>query len=162
MCQAFAASGIVRGDGFFATIVDIEAGVFPGAELIKLPRADKFGFAQVVEKAVAEQFYGWGEAFLRHAVESAIGGKEAVGREDVEMRMEDQVIAEGVDGGDGTDASVGEVESCAEGILQGGCGGVEQEGEEVAALTENATQDSGDGEDELPVRDIMADAGADP
>ena len=55
MCQAFAASGIVRGDGFFATIVDIEAGVFPGAELIKLPRADKFGFAQVVEKAVAEQ-----------------------------------------------------------------------------------------------------------
>ena len=80
----------------------------------------------------------------------------------MEVGVVDEVVAEGVDGGDGTDASVGEVESCAEGILQGGCGGVEQEGEEVAALTENATQDSGDGEDELPVRDIMADAGADP
>jgi hypothetical protein len=35
-------------------------------------------------------------------------------------------------------------------------------GEQVASLTENATQDSGDGEDELPVRDIMAYTGGDP
>ena len=78
------------------------------------------------------------------------------------MGVEDEVVAEGVDGGDGTDASVGEVESCAEGILQGGCGGVEQEGEEPASFAEDAAQDSGDGEDELTVRNIMADACGDP
>jgi len=111
---------------------------------------------------VAKKFYGWGEAFLRHAVECAVGGKEAVGREDVEVGVEDQVVAKGVHGGDGTDAPVGEVESCAEGILQGGCGGVEQEGEEPASFAEDAAQDSGDGEDELTVRHVMADAGGDP
>jgi hypothetical protein len=39
---------------------------------------------------------------------------------------------------------------------------VEEMGEEVAAFAEDATQDSGDGEHELPVRDIVADAGGDP
>ena len=52
LCKAFASSGIVRRDGFFATIVDVEAGVFPCAELIKLPRADEPGLTQGVEEAV--------------------------------------------------------------------------------------------------------------
>ena len=78
------------------------------------------------------------------------------------MRVEDEVVTEGVDGGNGSDAPVREVETCAEGLLEGGRSGVEEMGEEVAAFAEDATQDSGDGEDELPVRDIMADAGGDP
>lgn len=41
MCQAFTASGIVRRDGFFTAIVDVEAGVFPRDELVKLPGADE-------------------------------------------------------------------------------------------------------------------------
>jgi hypothetical protein len=40
-------------------------------------------------------------------VECAVGGKEAVGREDVEVGVEDQVVAKGVHGGDGSDATVG-------------------------------------------------------
>ena len=79
LSQAFTASGIVRRDGFFTAIVDVEAGMLPGEELIKLPRADKFGLTQGVEETVAKKLNGWGEAFLRHAVESAVGGKEAVG-----------------------------------------------------------------------------------
>lgn len=50
---------------------------------------------------VAEEFDGGVEVFGGHAVEMAVGGEEAVGSEDVEVRVEDQVIAEGVNGGDG-------------------------------------------------------------
>jgi hypothetical protein len=107
---------------------------------------------------VAEEFDGGGEAFLRHAVGSAIGGKEAVGREDMDMRMEDQVIAEGVDGGDGSNATVGKIKTSAEGILEGGCGSVEEVGEEFPSFAENAAQNSGNREDKLAVRHVMADA----
>jgi len=49
----------------------------------------------------------------------AVGGEEAVGGEDVEVRVEDQIIAESVDGGDGSDATVGEIEASAEGVAEG-------------------------------------------
>jgi len=160
--KAFASSCVVRGDGFFATIVDVEAGVFPYEELVKLPRADKFGIAQAVEEAVTKKLYGWGEALIRHAMEGSVRGEESVGCENVKVGVKNEVVAKGVDGGNGTDASVGKIESCAEGILEGGCGCMEKVGEQVASLTENATQDSGDGEHELPVRDIMADTCGDP
>lgn len=136
--------------------------MFPREEVGKALEADESGLAQGVEEAVAEELDGGGHGFLRHAVESAVGGEESVGGEDVEVRVEDEVVTEGVDGGDGSDASVREVKLGAEGVLEGAGGDVEQVGEQVASLAENATQDSGDGEDELPVRDIMADAGGDP
>lgn len=162
LCKAFASSGIVRRDGFFATIVDVEAGVFPCAELIKLPRADEPGLTQGVEEAVAKKLYGWGETFLRHAVEGAIGGEESIGGQDMDMRMENQVVAKGMDGCHGTDAAVGKIESCAEAILEGGCGRMEEMGEEVASFSKNPAQDSGNREDKLPVRHIVADACGDP
>ena len=56
----------------------------------------------------------------------------------MEMRVEDQVVAEGVDGGDGTDATVGEIEAGAEGVAEGFGGGVEEVGEELAAFAEDA------------------------
>ena len=118
--------------------------------------------AQGVEETVAEEFYGGGEAFLRHAVESPIGGEESIGGQDMDMRMEDQVIAEGVDGGDGSNATVGKIETSAEGILEGGCGSVEEVGEEFPSFAENAAQNSGNREDKLAVRHVMADACGDP
>ena len=36
--QAFTAGGVVGGHGFFAAVVDIEAGVFPGEEVGELAR----------------------------------------------------------------------------------------------------------------------------
>jgi hypothetical protein len=39
---------------------------------------------------------------------------------------------------------------------------VKEEGEEVAAFAEDSAQDAGDGEDELAVRDFVADGGGDP
>lgn len=111
---------------------------------------------------MAEEFYGGGEAFLRHAVESAIGGEESIGGQDMDMRMEDQVIAEGVDGGDGSNATVGKIETSAEGILEGGCGSVEEVGEEFPSFAENAAQNSGNREDKLAVRHVVADTCGDP
>ena len=81
--------------------MDVEAGVFPGEQVGEFSGADELGFAQGVEEAVAEEFDGGVEVFGGHAVEMAVGGEEAVGSEDVEVRVEDQVIAEGVNGGDG-------------------------------------------------------------
>jgi hypothetical protein len=160
--EAFAPDGVVGGDGFFAAVVDIEAGVFPGEEVGEFAGADEFGIAQGVEEAVAEEFDGGREVFGGHAVEAAVGGEESVGGKDVEVRVEDEVVAEGVDSGDGSDAAVGEAEAGAEGVLEGGGGSVEQVGEEVAAFAEDAAQDLGDGEDELAVGDFVADGGGDP
>jgi hypothetical protein len=146
----------------FAAVVDVEAGVFPGEEIGKFAGADEFGVAEGVEEAVAEEFDGGSEVFGGHAVEATVGGEEAVGSEDMEMGVEDEVVAEGVDGGDGSDATVGKIEPCAEGVLEGGRGGVEQVGEKVAAFAEDATQDLGDGEDKLAVRNFAADRIGDP
>ena len=160
--QAFATGGVVGGHGFFAAVVDREAGVFPGEEVGEFAGADEFGIAQGVEEAVAEEFDGGCEVFGGHAVEAAVGGEESVGGKDMEVGVIDQVIAEGVDSGDGSDAAVGEGEAGAKGILKGGSGGVEQVGEEVAALAKDAAQDLGDGEDELAVGDLVADGVGDP
>ncbi len=115
-----------------------------------------------MEEAVAEEFDGGGEVFGGHAVETTVGCEESVGGEDVEVRVEDQIVAEGVDGGDGSEFAIGEVEASAEDLLEGSGGGVEEMGEELAAFAENAAQDFGDGEDELTVRDFVADGGGDP
>ena len=80
---------------------------------------------------------------------------------EVEVRVEDEIVAEGVDSGDGSDAAVGEGEAGAKGILKGGRGGVEQVGEEVAAFAKDAAENLGDGEDELAVRDFVAGGGGD-
>ena len=107
--EASAAGGVVGGDGVFAAVVDVEAAVFPGEEVGEFFGTDEFGVAEGVEKAVAEEFDGRGEVFGGHAVEAAVGGEESVGGENVEVGMEDEVVAEGVDSGDGGEFSIGEV-----------------------------------------------------
>ena len=68
---------------------------------------------------MAEEFDGGREVFGGHAVEAAIRGEESVGGEDVEVRVEDEVVAEGVDGGDGAEFAVGQLQSDAEGVAEG-------------------------------------------
>ncbi len=160
--EAFAAGAVVGGHGFFTTVVDIEARVFPGEEVGELAGTDEFGIAQGVEEAVAEEFDGGSEVFGGHAVEAAVGGEESICGENVEMGVEDEVIAEGVDSGDGGEFSIREIEADAERIAERGGGGMEEVGEEVAAFAKDAAQDLGDGEDELTVGYFVADAGGDP
>jgi hypothetical protein len=160
--ETFATGFVVGGDGLFAAVVDVEAGVFPGEEVGELGGADEFGVAEGVEEAVTEEFDGGSQVFGGHAVEAAVGCKESVGGKYVEVGVEDEVIAEGVDSRDGSDTAVGKTEADAEGVLEGGGGVVEKEGEELAAFAEDAAQDLGDGEDELAVGDFVADGGGDP
>ena len=107
--EAFAALGVVGGNGFFTAVVDVEAGVFPGEEFGESAGADVFAFAQGVEEAVAKEFDGGGEVFGGHAVEAAVGGEKSVGGEDVEVGVEDEVVAESVDGGDGSEFAIREI-----------------------------------------------------
>ena len=71
-------------------------------------------------------------------------------------------MLEGVDGGDGADAAVGEIKPGAEGIAEGAGGGLEEEVEEIAAFAEDAAEDARDGKNELPVGHFMADRGGNP
>jgi len=121
-----------------------------------------FAIAEDLEETVAEEFGDGSEAFVRHGVEAAFLIEQAVGGEDMKMRMEDEVIAEGVDGSGSGDATVRQTEAGAEGVAQGFGGGLEKEVEEVAALAEDAAQHFREGEDELAVRNVVADGGGDP
>jgi hypothetical protein len=84
--EAFASAAVMGGDGFFAAVVDAEAGMLPREEVGEFFGADEFGVAEGVEEAVAEEFDGGSEVFGGHAVEAAVGREESVGGEDVEVR----------------------------------------------------------------------------
>ena len=84
------------GNGLFAAVVDVEAGVFPGEEIGELGGADKFGVAEGLEEAVAKEFDGGTEVFGGHAVEAAVGGEESVGGKDVEVGVVDEKVVPAV------------------------------------------------------------------
>ena len=111
---------------------------------------------------MAEEFGDGGEGFPGHGVETSLCVEKAVGGEDMEMGMKDEVIAKGVDGSGSGDAATGHAEACAEGIAQALCGGLEEEVEEVSAFAEDAAQHFGEREDELAVGDFVADGCGDP
>ena len=124
--------------------------------------ADEFGGQEGLEEAVAEVFGHGAEGVGRHGVEFAFCIEEAIGCEDVDVGVEEEVVAKGVDGGGGGDASVGEAEPGAKGVAQGVDGGLEEMLEEVAAFAEDGAEDFGDGKDVLAVGDGLADGGGDP
>jgi hypothetical protein len=115
--EALAAFGVAGGDRFFPAI-DVEAAVFPGEELGGFVGAEELGFAEDPEEAVAEELGDGAEAFRRHGVKAALLIEQAIGGEEVEVRVEDEVVAEGVDGRGGGDATMGELEPGAEGVAQ--------------------------------------------
>jgi hypothetical protein len=136
--------------------------VFPREQVGEAAGADVFAVAEGLQETVAEEFDHGGAAVGRHAVEATLRIEQAVGGKDMEVRVEEEVIAKSVDGGDSGESAVGQVETGAKGFEQGVGGGFEQKMEEVAALAENAAQGFRDGEDELAVGDFVADGGGDP
>ena len=89
--------------------------------------AQVFAVAQNLEEATAEEFGDGGEALIGHGVEAALLVEQAVGGEDVEVRMEHEVVTEGVDSGSSGDATAGQTEAGAEGVAQAFGGGLEKE-----------------------------------
>ncbi len=159
--EALAAFCVAGGDGFLAA-VDMEAAVLPGEKSGGFVGAEEFGVAEDLEEAMPEEFDDGAEAFFRHGVEAAFLVEQAIGGENVEVRVEDEVIAEGVDGGPGGDAAIGQAEADAEGVAQAFGGGLEEEVEKLAALAEDAAKHFREGEDELAVWNVAADGGGDP
>ena len=86
MTNIGAAFGVAGGNGFFPA-VDVEAAVFPGKEFGDFLCAEVFLVVQNLEEAVAEEFGEGGEGFIGHGVEAAVLVEEAVGGEDVEVRV---------------------------------------------------------------------------
>ena len=121
-----------------------------------------FAVAEHLDEAVSEEFGHGTEICGGHAVEAAFFVEEAIGGEDVDMGVEEEVVAKGVDGGSGSDAPVGEIEAGAEGVEEGVGGGLEEQIEEVAAFAEDAAEHFRDGKDELAMGDGVADGVRDP
>ncbi|HJM65149.1 MAG TPA: hypothetical protein QGF50_15640 [Roseibacillus sp.] len=84
---------------------------------------------------------------------------ETGGGQDMEVRMEDEVVAKALHGGDGGELAVGKVEAGPEPVAQALDGSAE---EEVASLAKDAAQGTRHGEDELPVRHLVTDGVGDP
>ena len=97
-------------------------------------------------------------------LEVALGGVVALGAVDDGLGrfVPGDLLSESVDGGDGTEFPVGQLESDAEGVAEGFGGGMEEVGEELAAFAKDAAEDLGDGEHELAVGHFVADGGGDP
>ncbi len=90
--EALAAFDVAGGDGFFPA-VDVKAAVFPGEEVGDSLGTEVFGVAEDLEKAIAEEFGDGGEACGGQAVEAAFFVEEAIGGEDVEVGVEEEVAA---------------------------------------------------------------------
>ncbi len=87
---------------------------------------------------------------------------ETGGGQDMEVRMEDEVVAKALHGGDGGELAVGKVEAGPEPVAQALDGSAEEEVEEVASLAKDAAQGTRHGEDELPVRHLVTESVGDP
>ena len=88
MTNVGVAFGVAVSDGFLA--VDVKAAVFPGEEFGDILGAEVFFVAEDLEEAVAEEFGDGSEGFLGHGVEAPLLVEQAVGGEDVEVRVEDE------------------------------------------------------------------------
>jgi hypothetical protein len=158
---------VVRGDGFFSG-VEVETAVSPGKEVAGFPFCEQFVVDEPADEAVAEEFGEGVEGGFRNGgkeVEEAGVVEEAAGAEDVKMRMPYKVIAEGLDAGDGGEFALcgsGEAELGAHPVVERFGGGAKEVVEEVAALTEDAAQLAGNGEDELAMRNGLAQGFGDP
>jgi hypothetical protein len=73
--------------------------------------ADELLGAQDGEKAVAEEFGEGLDGFDREFVEGALTVVKPGGGEDVEVGVENKVVAKGLDGGNGGELAIGEIEA---------------------------------------------------
>jgi len=105
--KPLAAAVVVRSDEVVSPVVNVKSGMFPTEQITQFVRADEFLFPEDGEEAMAKQLGHRADGSVWQAVKAPVGGKQAVADEHVEMRMEDEVIAKSMDGGDGSDFAFG-------------------------------------------------------
>ena len=154
------------------TGVDVEAGVFPGVEDLDAFGREEFEVHEELEDVGAEEFFERFEREFGQRVEGAVAGEESIGDEGVNMGMEVEVFAKGVQGED--DGGVEGIEPPPHPVPlprweRGRSGGTEVFGEalvgegaeafEQAAVTpEIGAEHFGDGQDVMAVRHGSEDA----
>jgi hypothetical protein len=154
--EPFEGLPVVGSDGSFA-LVDVEAVVVPAEELVGLARGNPLQFEETMEHAVTEELGEWLATGAPDEVELVRLIEDTSSGEAMDVRVVGEVVAEGVDSEDDTGAPIGQSSLFAEPVLQGVGDEVAEFGEAFGIFTEDVTQDSGDGQDPVPVRDRKAD-----
>ena len=157
MSEFFEFGLVLRRDGIAG--VDVEAGVFPGEENLDAFGREEFEVHEELEDVGAEEFFERFERERRQRVEDAVAGEEAVGHEGVEMGMEVEVFAKGVqgedDGGVGVAPAKGSTEIFGEALVGEGAEAFEQ----AAVTLEIGAEHFGKGQDVMAVGHGGEDAG---
>jgi hypothetical protein len=117
----------------------------PGEELAGFPLADEFFPMQGGDETVAEEFGEGFDAFEGQEMEAALGIDKTTGGKDVEVGVKVQVVAEGLHGGDGGKAALGQIEPGTHPVAQALEADAEKVVEEFAPFAEDAAQGFGHG-----------------
>jgi len=130
--------------------------------LAELALADEFFLTKQGEEAVTEKFGKRLNALRRQHVEVPLLIDEPGSSEDVEMRMEIEVVAERLHGGNGGELPVGQLKPRPHPVAQALDRGTEKMIEKFSPFAENAAQGLGHRKDELSVRHVEAEDAGDP
>jgi len=95
-------------------------------------------------------------------MEAAVGRKEAVADEHMQVGMEDEVVAKGVNGGHRPNPALWQAELDTKHLGDGFKGALKDEADQAPAFAKDAAQHLGHGEDELTMGDAVADGTRDP
>ena len=160
----------VLGEFFQAVVVvsldaaagmNAEAAMVPLAHLFRFLGGELALFREELEHADAKQF---GDLFpipSMQGVEGMRADEGAVGNEDVQMGVEVQVVAEGLYGDDHAWLAGGRSESHADDVAETQPGRLAETGEKLPIELECFSEPLGEGDDDLPVGDLLGDFMAD-
>ena len=160
MGEAFEGLAIVGPNGGLA-LVDVEAVVMPGEELVGLTGGNPLEFQQVVEDAVAEKLGELLATCSPDEVELVRVIKNTSGGETVDVGVISEVVAEGMNGEDDTSPAVGNSGLFPQPVLQGVGDEVAELAEALGLFTEDVAQNSGDGKNPVAMWDRQANFVAD-
>jgi len=153
--QALQTGGVARGQ--IDAVVDAEAGVGPAAHLVHGRLVDFLGRQEQVEDLglpCREQAAG---VELGQADERPIGQEPAVGGNRVDVRMKMDQLAEGLNARDQPGDQIVPAEHVANHFDHAFPSGAGQFAEQAPVVAEDQAEPFGDGEDQLPVGNGLAD-----
>ena len=160
--EALAARMVSSRHEIIASIVYLEARMLPTQQVGEFALTDELVLAQEVQKAMPKDFVERANVAFRQPVKAAVGRKEAVADEHMQVRMEDEVVAKGVDGGHGSNPALRQVKLDAKYVSDGFNGALKEEADQAPALAKDAAQHLGHGEDELTMGHGVADGARNP
>ena len=132
--------------------VDVEPGVRPSAQHPGAFGRQESLFHQKCDDPCAEEFLQRREAHVGHHMEKPAIHEEPVCDQRVEVRVEVEVFAEGVDGHDAAGRALGQAQRGAMELGQAPVGDAAEFLDEPAMKSEIRAQHLGDREREMPVR----------